>query len=186
MAWPFIQDGIPILYYGWCRRVLDVCSADGAIIMQARSKDTPVETIQPIVKRMLASCMTCLSSIMLICRRLWLSGYVEDKPLVKLVRTLNAARKAAIAANGAFLTTAVGVSPLPYPLLYLHSCHAIYIPVDVPFRLELHRRRLQAADARSPHERREQFDALLERFVVKLLCRRATDQRAHMRYVDCR
>ncbi|KAI0640874.1 glycoside hydrolase family 13 protein [Trametes meyenii] len=37
---------------------------------------------------------------------LWLSGYVEDKPLVKHVKALNAARKTAIAANSNFVTTA--------------------------------------------------------------------------------
>jgi hypothetical protein len=42
--------------------------------------------------------------------RLWLSGYVENKDLVKHVQALNAARKAAIGANKNFHTTAVSLS----------------------------------------------------------------------------
>ena len=39
------------------------------------------------------------------CIRLWLSGYVEDKPLIHQITALNAARKLALAANPSFLTT---------------------------------------------------------------------------------
>ena len=39
--------------------------------------------------------------------RLWLSGYAQDKDLVQHIKTLNGARKAAIAANNQFLSTAV-------------------------------------------------------------------------------
>ena len=39
--------------------------------------------------------------------RLWLSGYAQDKDLVRHIKTLNGARKAAIAANSQFLSTAV-------------------------------------------------------------------------------
>ncbi|EIW57027.1 glycoside hydrolase family 13 protein [Trametes versicolor FP-101664 SS1] len=70
MTWPFVQDAIPILYYGQ-----EQSYAGGADPANREA--------------------------------LWLSGYVEDKPLVTHVKTLNAARKAAIAANSSFLTTAV-------------------------------------------------------------------------------
>ncbi|KAH9856074.1 glycoside hydrolase family 13 protein [Lenzites betulinus] len=69
MTWPFIQDAIPILYYGQ-----EQSYAGGADPANREA--------------------------------LWLSGYVEDKPLVTHVKTLNAARKAAIAANSGYLTTA--------------------------------------------------------------------------------
>jgi alpha-amylase len=39
--------------------------------------------------------------------RLWLSGYAEDKDLVKHIKVLNVARKAAITANSQFLSTPV-------------------------------------------------------------------------------
>ena len=39
--------------------------------------------------------------------RLWLSGYVQDKDLVRHIKILNAARKAAITANSQFLSTPV-------------------------------------------------------------------------------
>lgn len=39
--------------------------------------------------------------------RLWLSGYAQDKDLVQHIKVLNGARKAAIAANNQFLSTAV-------------------------------------------------------------------------------
>lgn len=38
---------------------------------------------------------------------LWFSGYAQDKDLVQFIKTLNGARKAAIAANGKFLSTAM-------------------------------------------------------------------------------
>ncbi|OCH88147.1 alpha-amylase [Obba rivulosa] len=68
MTWPFIQDGVPILYYGQEQGYTG--GADPA------NREA-----------------------------LWLSGYVEDKPLVNHVKTLNAVRKSAIASNGSFLTT---------------------------------------------------------------------------------
>ncbi|OSX57023.1 glycoside hydrolase family 13 protein [Postia placenta MAD-698-R-SB12] len=68
ISWPFIQDGIPILYYG--------------------QEQGYTGSNDPYNRE-----------------ALWLSGYVEDKPLVKLVRTLNAARKAAIAASSDYLST---------------------------------------------------------------------------------
>ncbi|KZT05143.1 glycoside hydrolase family 13 protein [Laetiporus sulphureus 93-53] len=70
MAWPFIQDGVPILYYG---QEQGYTGGNDPYNREA----------------------------------LWLSGYVEDKPLVKHVRTLNAARKAAINASSEFLYTAL-------------------------------------------------------------------------------
>ncbi|KAI0798144.1 glycoside hydrolase family 13 protein [Abortiporus biennis] len=68
MTWPFIHDGIPILYYGQEQGYTG--GADPA------NREA-----------------------------LWLSGYEEDKPLVQHVKTLNAARKAAAAANSNFHTT---------------------------------------------------------------------------------
>ncbi|KAH9926592.1 alpha-amylase [Epithele typhae] len=68
MAWPFIQDGIPILYYGQ-----EQSYAGGSDPSNREA--------------------------------LWLSSYFTDKPLVTHVKALNGARKAAIAANGNFLST---------------------------------------------------------------------------------
>ncbi|TFK84800.1 glycoside hydrolase family 13 protein [Polyporus arcularius HHB13444] len=69
MAWVFVQDGIPILYYGQEQGYTG--GADPA------NREA-----------------------------LWYSGYVvEDKPLVTHVRTLNAARRLAAAANSSFLTS---------------------------------------------------------------------------------
>ncbi|PCH42776.1 glycoside hydrolase family 13 protein [Wolfiporia cocos MD-104 SS10] len=70
MAWPFIQDGIPILYYG---QEQGYTGGNDPYNREA----------------------------------LWLSGYEEDKPLVMHVRTLNAARKAAIAASDQYLNTSL-------------------------------------------------------------------------------
>jgi len=39
--------------------------------------------------------------------RLWLSSYAQDKDLVRHIKTLNGARKAATAANSKFLSTPV-------------------------------------------------------------------------------
>jgi alpha-amylase len=38
---------------------------------------------------------------------LWFSGYAQDKDLVQHIKTMNAARKAAIAANSRFLSVPV-------------------------------------------------------------------------------
>lgn len=70
VTWPFIQDSIPILYYGQEQGYTG--GADPA------NREA-----------------------------LWLSGYVEDKPLVNQVKALNAARKAAMSSNSDFLTTPV-------------------------------------------------------------------------------
>ena len=45
--------------------------------------------------------------------RLWTSGYNQNKDLVQYIKTLNGARKAAIAANSKFLSTAVRSGPPP-------------------------------------------------------------------------
>ncbi|KAI8992740.1 glycoside hydrolase family 13 protein [Trametes punicea] len=74
VTWPFVQDGIPILYYGQ-----EQSYAGGPDPANREA--------------------------------LWLSGYVEDKPLVHHVKTLNAARKAAIEANSNYLTTAAKFLP---------------------------------------------------------------------------
>ncbi|TFY68038.1 hypothetical protein EVJ58_g1250 [Rhodofomes roseus] len=105
MSWPFIQDGIPILYYGQEQGYTG--GGDPA------NREA-----------------------------LWLSGYVtQEKPLLQLVTSLNAARKAAIAANSNYLSTA-----LTFPSVEgLDACGA-----KVP-------------DARSPDKRRQQLDAVLER-----------------------
>ncbi|KAI0721441.1 glycoside hydrolase superfamily [Fomitopsis betulina] len=72
MTWVFVQDGIPIIYYG---------QEQG----YAGGNDPNNR------------------------EALWLSGYEENKPLVIHVRSLNAARKAAIGWNNAtFLHTPVG------------------------------------------------------------------------------
>ncbi|CCM00545.1 uncharacterized protein FIBRA_02579 [Fibroporia radiculosa] len=68
MTWPFVGDGIPILYYG---QEQGYTGGNDPANREA----------------------------------LWLSGYEENKPLVVHVRTLNAARKAAIKANGQFIDT---------------------------------------------------------------------------------
>ncbi|OSX57019.1 glycoside hydrolase family 13 protein [Postia placenta MAD-698-R-SB12] len=68
MTWPFVQDGVPILYYG---QEQGYTGANDPYNREA----------------------------------LWLSGYEEDKPLVIHVRMLNAARKAAVASSGNFLST---------------------------------------------------------------------------------
>ncbi|KAJ3010973.1 hypothetical protein NUW54_g2318 [Trametes sanguinea] len=70
MTWPFVQDGVPIMYYG-----------------QEQSYGGGPDPANR--------------------EALWLSGYVEDKPLVKHVQAMNGARKAAISANSNYLTTAV-------------------------------------------------------------------------------
>jgi hypothetical protein len=46
---------------------------------------------------------------------LWFTAYQQDKPLVKLLQSLNAARKQAIASSPDFLTTAVRLLLLEYP-----------------------------------------------------------------------
>lgn len=60
------------------------------------------------VKRTQAVAIWIVEFYLFICSlRLWLSGYVQDKDLVQHVKALNGARKAAIAANSKFLSTAV-------------------------------------------------------------------------------
>lgn len=79
--------------------------------LQAKSNRTLVVPTLPIAKR--KPVVSDLIHPRLNLRTsLWLSGYVEDKPLVTHVKTLNAARKAAIAANSNFLTTAVRAGTL--------------------------------------------------------------------------
>ncbi|KAJ6608858.1 glycoside hydrolase superfamily [Mycena sp. CBHHK59/15] len=67
MAWPFVGDGMPILYYGQ-----EQGYAGGADPSNREA--------------------------------LWLSGYETGKPLVAHVKSLNAARKLAIAGNSSFLS----------------------------------------------------------------------------------
>ena len=78
----------------------------------AKNKHTPAAPIHPTVKRALfrlqgrrCSNLTALSL------RLWLSCYYTDKDLVKHVTALTGARKAAMAANSKFLSTAVSPRP---------------------------------------------------------------------------
>ncbi|KAI0753795.1 glycoside hydrolase family 13 protein [Fomes fomentarius] len=80
MAWPFVQDGIPILYYG----------------QEQGYQGGP----DPANRE-----------------ALWLSGYIQDKPLVTHVKILNAARRAAITANSSYLTTPVR----PFPRFHISS-----------------------------------------------------------------
>ncbi|TFK38764.1 glycoside hydrolase family 13 protein [Crucibulum laeve] len=68
MAWPFVHDGIPIMYYGQEQGLTGKGDPDNR-------------------------------------EALWPSGYDTSKPLVAHVKSLNGARKAAVAANSAFLTT---------------------------------------------------------------------------------
>ncbi len=43
-------------------------------------------------------------------KRLWLTAYTNEKPLVAHTRAMNAARRVAIAYDGNFLNTAVSIS----------------------------------------------------------------------------
>jgi len=70
IAFPFVHDGIPILYYGQEQGY----TGNG----DPNNREA-----------------------------LWLSGYEEDKDLVKHVKAVNFARKAAATSNSAFLTTAM-------------------------------------------------------------------------------
>ncbi|KAF9650224.1 glycoside hydrolase family 13 protein [Thelephora ganbajun] len=70
ITFPFVHDGIPIVYYGQ-----EQGYAGGPDPANREA--------------------------------LWFSGYVQDKDLVKHIKTLNGARKAAITANSQFLSTAV-------------------------------------------------------------------------------
>jgi len=70
IAFPFIHDGIPIVYYGQ-----EQGYAGGPDPANREA--------------------------------LWLSGYAQDKDLVRHIKTLNGARKAAIAANSQFISTAM-------------------------------------------------------------------------------
>jgi alpha-amylase len=74
IAFPFVHDGIPILYYGQ-----EQGYAGGPDPANREA--------------------------------LWLSGYSQNKDLVQHIKTLNGARKAAIAANNQFLST-----PMTFPL----------------------------------------------------------------------
>jgi len=78
MTWPFINDGIPILYYGQEQGYTG--GADPA------NREA-----------------------------LWFTAYTTEKPLVAHVTSLNAARKAAIAANKGFLTTPMTFLPQSSP-----------------------------------------------------------------------
>jgi alpha-amylase len=70
LVWPFVTDGIPILYYGQ-----EQGFAGGPDPSNREA--------------------------------LWSAAYAQEKPLVKQVKALNLARKAAIGANPKFLVTAV-------------------------------------------------------------------------------
>lgn len=70
MVWPFVHDGIPILYYG-----------------QEQGYQGGADPANR--------------------EALWSSGYAQDKDLVKQVKALNGARKAAIGANKKFTSTAM-------------------------------------------------------------------------------
>ena len=97
---------------------------------QARSKVTPAVVTLLIVKRK--------TNLHVMFRldvnpydRLWLSGYVEEKELVDHVKTLNAARKAAIAACPEYLAT-----PMTFPevtsttlAVYKHPMLALFTNV---------------------------------------------------------
>lgn len=80
--------------------------------------------------------------------RLWLSGYIQDKPLVTHVKILNAARRAAITANSGYLTTPVRPFPhvhISLPMAYKRRAGEALCghPLDA--------RRVKAAYARAPH-----------------------------------
>ncbi|KAF9467000.1 glycoside hydrolase family 13 protein [Collybia nuda] len=70
MTWPFINDGVPILYYGQEQGYTGGNDPNNR-------------------------------------EALWPTGFDTSKPLVDHVKTLNAARKAAVAANDKFLTTSM-------------------------------------------------------------------------------
>jgi len=130
IAFPFIHDGIPILYYGMSAlsAALYQQSLKG---LQVRSRATPAVMTLPIVKRTpdlstwdAVQNLTSLDS-------LWLSGYVEEKELVYHVKALNAARKAAIATCPDYLFT-----PMTFPevtattlAVYKHPLLALFTNV---------------------------------------------------------
>lgn len=92
---------------------------------------------------------------------LWLSGYVEDKPLVTHVKTLNAARKAAIAANSSFLTTAVSITIYLSRSMYL--TRSVFVGEVPVVGLGFHHGHPEAAHARTAFQRRKFIDTEMDR-----------------------
>jgi alpha-amylase len=89
VAWPFVYDGIPILYYG---------QEQG---YQGGPDPSNREAYVP-------DSLRCRCAHANTPGRLWPTGYqTQGKPLVAQVTALNMARKAAIAANSSFLSTPV-------------------------------------------------------------------------------
>jgi hypothetical protein len=102
MTWPFIQDGIPILYQGQ-----EQGFTGGA---EPSNREAYARLTHPATTaKFNYSCS------------LWPTAFqMSNKPLVTHVTTLNAVRKAAAAANSSFLTTPVRLSPLFF-LSFLHA-----------------------------------------------------------------
>ena len=114
MAYSFVTDGIPILYYGTCHQSKMICELNHS---QDKSKAIAAETILIIVKR---KCNALTSRIFRAntSRRMWLSGFqTSGMPLVAHVQGLNKARKLAMSVNMDFLTTPVRIL-LEFPDIY--------------------------------------------------------------------
>jgi alpha-amylase len=98
MAWSFITDGVPILYYG---------QEQGYTGSGDPNNREAYVLKDPVNGHVDADAGEC---------RLWLSGYeTKNKPLVAHVTSLNHARKAAINASSSFLTTPVRTFLRPQP-----------------------------------------------------------------------
>ncbi|KIK65914.1 glycoside hydrolase family 13 protein [Collybiopsis luxurians FD-317 M1] len=94
MTWPFINDGIPILYYG---------QEQG---YQGGNDPANREAYVVYNLSILPSILTRPRLIPFLFSSLWSSGFnTDNKPLLTHVKTLNAARKQAISSNSNFLTT---------------------------------------------------------------------------------
>lgn len=76
----------------------------------AKSKDMKGALNLPIVKREFLLEIRQRLMTNLPRKRLWLSAYASDKPLVAHTRAMNAARRVAIAHDSDFLKTAVSIS----------------------------------------------------------------------------
>ncbi|KAI0264018.1 glycoside hydrolase family 13 protein [Gloeopeniophorella convolvens] len=81
ITFPFIHDGIPIVYYGE--------SSDGGVLSTFAGQEQGYQGGSDPYNR----------------EALWFTAYQQEKPLVQHLRTLNAARKEAIEGSPDFVTT---------------------------------------------------------------------------------
>lgn len=120
MTWPFVTDAIPILYYGgWAshRSKTTPFSSNGFVGQEQgyQGAKDPDNREACVFSTFIFSIQWLIQSALI---SLWLSGYVtENKTLVSLVKSLNAARKSAISLNSSFLTTPVRLCSLLWNLL---------------------------------------------------------------------